>query len=70
MGKNGSGKSTILKLLSRLYDPSEGEILIDGYNLRTLKLADLRKAMAVLFQDYSHFPLSVRPIYSFTVPYT
>ena len=60
MGKNGSGKSTILKLVSRLYDPVEGEILIDGYDIRSLKLADLRKAIAVLFQDYTHFSLSVR----------
>lgn len=65
MGKNGSGKSTILKLVSRLYDPSEGEILIDGYDLRSLKLADLRKAIAVLFQDYSHFPVSVCSLSSF-----
>ena len=59
VGKNGSGKSTILKLITRLYDPTEGEILIDGHNLKSLKLADLRKALAVLFQDYTHFPLSV-----------
>lgn len=60
MGTNGSGKSTILKLIARLYDPSEGKILIDGIDVKTLRLADLRRAISVLFQDYTLFPLSVR----------
>ncbi|KAE9391046.1 P-loop containing nucleoside triphosphate hydrolase protein [Gymnopus androsaceus JB14] len=60
LGENGSGKSTILKLIARLYEPQEGEILIDGQDIKTLKLADLRQAMAVLFQDYTHFPLSIK----------
>ena len=59
VGTNGSGKSTILKLITRIYDPIEGEILIDGKNIKTLKLNDLRNAISVLFQDFSHFPLSV-----------
>lgn len=53
------GKSTVLRLISRIYDPVEGEILIDGRNIRSLKVADLRRAISVLFQDYTHFPLSV-----------
>jgi ABC-type multidrug transport system fused ATPase/permease subunit len=53
------GKSTVLKLLTRLYDPSEGIILIDGRDIRNLKLEDLRSCIAALFQDYTHFPLSV-----------
>ncbi|KAJ7671929.1 P-loop containing nucleoside triphosphate hydrolase protein [Mycena rosella] len=60
VGKNGSGKSTILKLIARLYDPTEGEIFIDNQDIRTLKLADLRRATSVLFQDYTHFPLSIK----------
>jgi len=60
VGRNGSGKSTILKLIARLYDPEEGQILLDGRDIKTLKLEDLRRATAVLFQDYTHFPLSVR----------
>lgn len=60
VGTNGSGKSTILKLAARIYDPTEGSILIDGHDIKTLKLADLRRAMAILFQDYTHFPLSIR----------
>lgn len=59
VGNNGSGKSTILKLLSRLYDPTEGIILLGGHDIRTLRLSDLRKAVSVLFQDYTVFPLSV-----------
>lgn len=59
VGANGSGKSTILKLIARLYDPVEGEILIDGRDIRRLRLDDLRRATSVLFQDYTHFPLSV-----------
>ncbi|KAH9164213.1 HlyB/MsbA family ABC transporter [Lactarius sanguifluus] len=60
IGSNGSGKSTILKLVARIYDPTEGTILIDGHDIKTLRLADVRRALAILFQDYTHFPLSVR----------
>ncbi|KAG1725553.1 P-loop containing nucleoside triphosphate hydrolase protein [Suillus paluster] len=59
VGVNGSGKSTILKLISRIYDPTEGTILIDNRDIKTLRLADLRAAMSILFQDYTHFPLSI-----------
>ncbi|KAF5351552.1 hypothetical protein D9758_007240 [Tetrapyrgos nigripes] len=60
VGTNGSGKSTILKLVMRLYDVDEGQIFVDGRDIRTLKLEDLRKATAVLFQDYTLFPLSIK----------
>lgn len=49
----------MLKLMVRLYDPTEGTILVSGQDIKTLKLADLRESMAVLFQDYTHFPLTV-----------
>ncbi|KAH9941850.1 HlyB/MsbA family ABC transporter [Epithele typhae] len=60
VGSNGAGKSTILKLLVRLYDPMEGAIFFGGRDIRTLKMSDLRRATSVLFQDYTHFPLSIR----------
>ncbi|KAG6919464.1 hypothetical protein DXG01_005723 [Tephrocybe rancida] len=60
VGANGSGKSTVLKLIARLYEPESGEILIDGRDIKCLKLDDLRQAISVLFQDYTHFPLSIK----------
>ncbi|KAL6928739.1 Iron-sulfur clusters transporter atm1, mitochondrial [Hanseniaspora valbyensis] len=51
VGPSGSGKSTILKLIFRFYDPSQGEILIDGVNIKDLDLDNLRKAVAVVPQD-------------------
>lgn len=60
VGTNGSGKSTMLKLMLRLYDPTEGMILVNGHDIKTLELNDLRESMAVLFQDYTHFPLTIK----------
>ncbi|KAH9983361.1 P-loop containing nucleoside triphosphate hydrolase protein [Russula compacta] len=60
VGFNGSGKSTILKLAARIYDATEGTIRINGRDIRELKLDDLRRSIAVLFQDYTLFPISVK----------
>ncbi|KZW02377.1 P-loop containing nucleoside triphosphate hydrolase protein [Exidia glandulosa HHB12029] len=60
VGTNGSGKSTILKLLARLYDPQHGAILLDGQDIRTLRLEDLRNTLAVMFQACKLLPLSLR----------
>ncbi|VDC06145.1 unnamed protein product [Peniophora sp. CBMAI 1063] len=60
VGTNGSGKSTLLKLLTRVYDVTEGQILIDGRDIKSLKLHDLHRALSVLYQDYTHFQLSLR----------
>jgi ABC-type multidrug transport system fused ATPase/permease subunit len=49
----------MLKLMLRLYDPTEGMILVNDQDIKTFKLSDLRESMAVLFQDYTHFPLTV-----------
>lgn len=59
VGANGEGKSSILKLLTRLYDATEGEILLDGQPIQVYRLAELRSATSVLFQDFTVFPLSV-----------
>lgn len=60
VGENGAGKTTIVKLLSRLYDPTEGQILIDGIDLRSVDPDLWRSQMAVVFQDYCRFHMSVR----------
>jgi ATP-binding cassette subfamily B protein len=59
VGENGSGKTTITKLLSRLYDPSEGRILLDGVDLREYDIGSVRQAIGVIFQDFVRydFPL-------------
>jgi ATP-binding cassette subfamily B protein len=46
VGENGAGKTTIVKLLVRLYDPTEGRILLDGYDLREFNLADVDATLA------------------------
>jgi ATP-binding cassette subfamily B protein len=60
VGENGSGKSTIVKLLSRLYDPHKGEILLDGRNIKNFKINDYRKKISVVFQDHIKYQLSVK----------
>ena len=52
VGENGAGKTTITKLLSRLYDPTEGRILLDGRDLREYDLQSLRRSIGVIFQDF------------------
>ena len=52
VGENGAGKTTIVKLLARLYDPSEGRILLDGVDLKDYALDDLRNNIGVIFQDF------------------
>jgi ATP-binding cassette subfamily B protein len=52
VGRNGAGKTTIVKLLTRLYDPDEGQILVNGHDLREYDLEALRARIGVIFQDY------------------
>jgi ATP-binding cassette subfamily B protein len=59
VGDSGSGKSTVLQLLMRLYDPQQGEITIDGVDIRSLKLASLRNQMAIVLQDSFIFNMSI-----------
>jgi len=58
VGRNGAGKSTIVKLLGRLYDPDEGQILIDGHDIRDYDPAELRRQFGMMFQDYATYQLS------------
>ena len=58
VGENGSGKTTLIKLLCRLYDPTSGSIAIDGMDLRDFKIADLRRQISVIFQDYAKYHFS------------
>jgi len=57
VGENGAGKTTLTKLLARLYDPSEGRILLDGVDLREYDLADVRRAIGVIFQDFVRYDM-------------
>ena len=59
-GVTGGGKTTIISLLLRFYDPQRGRILIDGVDIRELSLADLRQHFALVLQDIILFPGSVR----------
>lgn len=60
VGENGSGKTTFIKLLCRLYDPTEGTITLDNMDLRQFDLAALRREFSVIFQDYVKYQLTVR----------
>lgn len=60
VGHNGAGKSTIIKLLFRFYDPTEGAILIDGKDLRSIDLESWYRHLGVLFQDYARYFLTLR----------
>src|SRR5260370_11484567 len=60
VGQNGAGKTTIAKLLCRLYDPQSGAIEIDGVNLREFDLASWRSRVAAVFPDF--VPLELPPI--------
>ena len=60
IGENGEGKTTIVKLLTRLYDPTEGQILLDGVDLREYDLEDLYHEIGVIFQDFMRYEMTAR----------
>jgi ABC-type multidrug transport system fused ATPase/permease subunit len=60
VGQNGAGKTTIAKLLCRLYDPQAGAILVDGVDLRELDVASWRARTTAVFQDFVRFELPLR----------
>lgn len=59
VGMNGSGKTTMIKLLCRLYDPDKGEILLNGVDIRKFKTDEYRQLFSVVFQDYTLFPFQL-----------
>jgi len=60
IGENGEGKTTIVKLLTRLYDPTEGAIYLDGVDLREYDLDDYNSQIAVIFQDFMRYDMTAR----------
>lgn len=69
VGRNGSGKTTFIKLLCRLYDPDEGEILLNGIDIRKYNYQDYLRVFSVVFQDFQllPFPLGENVAASYTV---
>lgn len=59
MGVNGGGKSTIVKLLCRFYDPTHGQITWDGMDIRDLRVEDLRSRIGAVFQDFMAYDFTV-----------
>jgi ATP-binding cassette subfamily B protein len=60
IGENGQGKTTIVKLITRLYDPTEGQVLLDGIDLREYQLEDLYREIGVIFQDFMRYEMTAR----------
>jgi ATP-binding cassette subfamily B protein len=60
VGENGSGKTTILNLICRFYDPQEGQVLINGYPLSSLEINSYRTHISMLFQDYARYELTAK----------
>ena len=60
VGENGSGKTTIIKLLNGLYDEYEGNILINGIEIRKINKKSLRNCLATLFQDYNKYQFTIK----------
>jgi ATP-binding cassette subfamily B protein len=60
IGENGQGKTTVVKLITRLYDPTEGQILLDGVDLREYSLEDLYGEIGVIFQDFMRYEMTAR----------
>jgi ATP-binding cassette, subfamily B, bacterial len=58
VGENGAGKTTIVKLMTRLYDPDEGRVTIDGIDLKELATSEVRDHIGVIFQDFLRYSFS------------
>jgi ATP-binding cassette subfamily B protein len=60
IGENGQGKTTVVKLITRLYDVTEGQILLDGVDLRDYSIEDLHREIGVIFQDFMRYEMTAR----------
>ena len=60
IGENGQGKTTVVKLITRLYDPTEGQVLLDGIDLREYDLDALHSEIGVIFQDFMRYEMTAR----------
>jgi len=60
VGENGQGKTTLVKLLARLYDPTSGVILLDGVDLREYDVEDLQREIGIIFQDFVRYDMAAR----------
>lgn len=68
VGPNGAGKTTIIKLLTKLYEPQQGRIYADGHDLTRTEASAWRRHIAVVFQDFCRWELSVRDNLAFNLP--
>lgn len=68
VGKTGAGKTTLLSLLMRFYDPTDGQILLDGVDLRDYKTRDLRRQFAMVLQDTILFSTTIRENIAYARP--
>lgn len=65
VGENGAGKTTFVKLLCRIYDPTEGRILVNGHDLKDIDLESWYKTLGILFQEYAPYKFPVEEAISF-----
>lgn len=68
VGENGAGKTTFVKLMTRMYDPTEGEILLDGVNIKTIDYEQYMSIFSSVFQDYRLFSFSIKDNVAFAQP--
>ena len=68
IGKTGAGKTTLVNLLTRFYDPTEGAIFLDGNDLRTYRIGDLRNQFSIVLQEPVLFPTSIAENIAYGTP--